>query len=154
MSFSCLTFKKNAYAVKILPSKESWNCYHPEDFWNAMCQRSHYTGVRNPGIVTARRTFGMRCTNTRTTRELGIWKSLPSGRLMECDVPTLALHGDYVWNYHHKDKESTGRMGFRRELPAYRRGIHPRKGIPPGITSLFTQIQAGKIKMRGKPFER
>jgi hypothetical protein len=28
--------------------------------------------------------------------------------------------------------------------------IHPRKGIPPGITSLFTRIQAGEIKTRGK----
>jgi hypothetical protein len=48
-------------------SKESWNRYHPEDVWNAMCQHSHNTGVRNPGIVMFRRTFGMRRANTRTT---------------------------------------------------------------------------------------
>jgi hypothetical protein len=47
------------------------------------------------------------------------------------------------------DEESTGGTGFCRKLPGHRRGIHPRKGIPPGITSLFTQIQAGKSKMRG-----
>jgi hypothetical protein len=28
-----------------------------------------------------------------------------------------------------------------------------RKGIPPGIASLFTRIQAGKIKIRWKSFE-
>jgi hypothetical protein len=76
---------------------------------------------------------------------------------LERDVPTLALHGingDSAGNYHHMDEESTGIMGFRRELPAYRRGIHPRKGIPQGIVSLFTRIQTGMIKMRGKSFER
>jgi hypothetical protein len=46
------------------------------------------------------------------------------------------------------------RKGFLRELPAHRRGIHPRKGIPLGITSLSTRIQAGKIKICGKSFER
>jgi hypothetical protein len=66
MTFSCLNY---AYAVKILPSKESWNCYHPEDFWNAVRQHSHNTRVKNPGVVTIRRTFGMRCANTRTTWE-------------------------------------------------------------------------------------
>jgi hypothetical protein len=52
------------------------------------------------------------------------------------------------------DEESTGGMGFRWELPAHRQGIHLSKGIPPGITSLFTRIQAGKIKMNRKFFER
>jgi hypothetical protein len=60
-------------------------------------------------------------------------------------------------------------MGFRRELPAHGRGIHAqnvysaaklpaqgpgihrRNGIPPGITSSFTPIQTGKIKMRVNP---
>jgi hypothetical protein len=41
-------------------------------------------------------------------------------------------------------------MGFCRELPAHRRGIHPRKGILPEITISFTLIQTDKIKMRGK----
>jgi hypothetical protein len=71
--------------------------------------------------------------------------------------PTLALHGitgDSAGNYHHMHKKSTGGMGFRRELLAHRRGIHPRKGIPTGITILFTQSQAGKIKMSGKSFEQ
>jgi hypothetical protein len=47
------------------------------------------------------------------------------------------------------------KWGFLWELPPLRQGIHIRKeGIPPGITSLFTQIQACiKIKMRGKSFE-
>jgi hypothetical protein len=74
---------------------------------------------------------------------------------LERDVPILALHGingKSAGNYHLIDEESTGGMGFRRELPAHRLGIHPRKGIPPGITSLFTRIQAGKIKIRGKSF--
>jgi hypothetical protein len=51
------------------------------------------------------------------------------------------------------DKKATKGMGFRRELPAHRQGIHPMKGIPPGITSLFTQYQAGTI-MHGKSFKR
>jgi hypothetical protein len=45
-------------------------------------------------------------------------------------------------------------MGFPPELPAQEQEIHPRKRIPPGITSLFTQIQAGKIKTREKSFEQ
>jgi hypothetical protein len=55
-------------------------------------------------------------------------------------VPTLELHeinGDSAGNYYLMDEEST--QG---------------KGIPPGIISLFMRIQAGKIKMRGKTFER
>jgi hypothetical protein len=75
---------------------------------------------------------------------------------LEFDVPTLALLGinrESAGNYHLMDEESTGGRGFRLELPAHRRGIHPRKGIPLGIASLFTQIQAGKIKMGGKSFK-
>jgi hypothetical protein len=59
--------------------------------------------------------------------------------LEERDVPTIALHGisgESAWNYHLIDEESTGGRGFRSELPAYRRGINPRKGILPRITSL------------------
>jgi hypothetical protein len=97
-----------------------------------MCQHLHYTGIRNPGIVAIRRTFGG-------------------------DVPTLTLHGINgvsAGNFHLMDEESTGGIGFCWELPAHRRQIDPRKGIPPRITSLFTRIQAGKIKMRGKSFEQ
>jgi hypothetical protein len=47
---------------------------------------------------------------------------------------------------------STGGMGFCRELPAHRWGIHPRKGILPGIT--LTRIQTAKIKMLGKSSEQ
>jgi hypothetical protein len=43
---------------------------------------------------------------------------------------------------------------FRRELPAHERGIHRRNVIPPGITSSFTLIQAGEIKLRAKSSER
>jgi hypothetical protein len=71
-------------------------------------------------------------------------------------VPTLALHGingESAGNYHLINEESTGGRGFCRELPPHRQGIHPSKGIPMGITSLFTRIQAGKIKIRGKSFE-
>jgi hypothetical protein len=84
-------------------------------------------------------------------------ESLPSGVSLESDVPTLALHGingESAGNYYLINEESTGGRGFRRELQAHRRGIHPRKGIPPGITDLFSRIQAGKIKIRGKSFER
>jgi hypothetical protein len=74
---------------------------------------------------------------------------LPYGGLLECDVPTLALHGskeswkhdhpENVWNamcqhthsihringdsggnYHLMDEESTKGMGFCQELPAPR----------------------------------
>jgi hypothetical protein len=48
-------------------SKQSWNHDHPEDVWNAVRQHWHYIGVMNPGIITIRRKFGMRCANTRTT---------------------------------------------------------------------------------------
>jgi hypothetical protein len=68
-------------------------------------------------------------------------------------VPTLALHrinGDSDRNYHLIDEESSGGSGFRRELLAHRQGIHPRKRIPLGITSSFTLIQTGKIKIRKK----
>jgi hypothetical protein len=37
--------------------------------------------------------------------------------------------------------------GICRELLPHRRGIHRRKGTPPGITSFLTQIHAGKIKL-------
>jgi hypothetical protein len=69
----------------------------------------------------------------------------------------IALHGineESAGNDHLKSEESTGGWGFHQELPAHRRGIPPKKGIPAGITCLFTRIQAGKIKTRGKSFER
>jgi hypothetical protein len=55
-------------------------------------------------------------------------------------VPTLALHGingESAGNYHLIDEESTRGRGFL-----------------VGIPSLFTRIQAGKIKISGKSFER
>jgi hypothetical protein len=45
-------------------------------------------------------------------------------------------------------------MEFCLELPGHSQGIHPRKEIPPGMTSSFTLIRADKIKMRGKSSER
>jgi hypothetical protein len=114
-----------------------------------MCQHSHYTGVRNPGIVTIRRP-------------------------LESDVPTLALHRykeswnryhpEEVWNemcqhLHSTGKRNPGIVTIRRifgtrcantrttwdkwgicwELPPHGSGIHRRKGIPPGITSSQTR---------------
>jgi hypothetical protein len=122
MTFSCLDFKNYAYAVKILPSKESWNYYHLEDFCNAVCQHSHYTGIRNPGTITIRRTFRMLCANTRTAWKQGILELLPSGGNFERNVPTLALHGingKSAGNYHAMNEESTQGRGFLQELPAY-----------------------------------
>jgi hypothetical protein len=55
----------------------------------------------------------------------------------------------YAYNPTRWDK-----WGICQELPPHRQGIHPRKGIPPGITNSYTWIQAGKIKIRGKSFER
>jgi hypothetical protein len=75
---------------------------------------------------------------------------------LEHDVPTLLLHGinrDSAGNYYLKDKESSRGMRFQWELPANRQGIDPRKGIPLIIISLFTRIEAGKIKMCRKSFE-
>jgi hypothetical protein len=40
---------------------------------------------------------------------------------------------------------------FRWELPAHRRGIHSRIGIPPGITSSLTLNQDGKMKIAKNP---
>jgi hypothetical protein len=82
---------------------------------------------------------------------------LPSGGLLERDVPTLALHGingDYAGNSHLMEEEFTKGMVIQPgitsswmrnppvgclwcwELPAQGRGIHWRNRIPPGITSL------------------
>jgi hypothetical protein len=77
--------------------------HHPEEFWNAVCQHLHNTGVRNPGIV-------------------------PSGGSLECNVPTLALHGingDSAGNDPLIDDESTRGRGYLWELLAYLRGFRP-----------------------------
>jgi hypothetical protein len=47
---------------------------------------------------------------------------------LECDAPTLALHGinrESAGNYQLIDEESTRRRGFHRELPAYLLGFRP-----------------------------
>jgi hypothetical protein len=71
-------------------------------------------------------------------------------------LPTLAFHGinsDSAENYQLIDIESTVRMGFPPGITAQGPEIHVRKGIPPEITSLFTLIQAGKLKACLKSFE-
>jgi hypothetical protein len=63
-----------------------------------MCQHSHYTGVRNPGIVTNWRKFGTQ----------------------------YALHSlnvESTGNYHLMNKESTLGREFLQELPAYLLGF-------------------------------
>jgi hypothetical protein len=53
---------------------------------------------------------------------------LPSGGSLECDVPTLALHGinsESAGNYQHIDEESTRRRGFHQELPVHLLGFRP-----------------------------
>jgi hypothetical protein len=68
-----------------------------------MCQHSHYTGVKDPGIVTIRRKFGR-------------------------DVPTLALrgiNGESAGNYHLINEESTRGRGFHQKMPAYLLGFRP-----------------------------
>jgi hypothetical protein len=45
---------------------------------------------------------------------------------LECEAPTLALHGinrESAGNYQLMDEESTRRRGFHRELPAYLLGL-------------------------------
>jgi hypothetical protein len=59
--------------VKILPSKKSLNRYHLENFWNAMFQLLPYTEVRNPGIITIRRTFKTSCANTHSYHPEDVW---------------------------------------------------------------------------------
>jgi hypothetical protein len=86
-------------------SNESWSHYHPEVVWNPMCQHSHYTKVMNPGIVTIRRKFGMRCANTRTT--------------------VHGINRESSGNYQLIGEESTRGRGFHRELPAYLLGFRP-----------------------------
>jgi hypothetical protein len=71
-----------------------------------------------------------------------------------CQHSDYGINGEFAGNYHTMNEESTGGRGFRRELPAHRLEIHQRKGIPPGITSLFTRIEAGKIKICRKSFKR
>jgi hypothetical protein len=66
---------------------------------DAVCQNSHNTRVMNPGIVTIRRMFGMRCANTRTAWDKwGIFRELPPlkrgihrGRGFHRELPTHLL---------------------------------------------------------------
>jgi hypothetical protein len=90
-----------------------------------MLRRQRSFRVRNPGILTIRRTFETRC----------------------------GINRESAGKNHLRKEETTGGRGFR-ELPAHIRGIHPRKRIPPGITNLFTQIESGKIKTSEKSFEQ
>jgi hypothetical protein len=60
------------------------------------------------------------CLGGKDPSEKGILALLPSGGLLESDLPTLALHrinGESAGNYHLRDEESTEERGFRRELP-------------------------------------
>jgi hypothetical protein len=53
---------------------------------------------------------------------------LPSGGNLECDVPTLALHGinrESAGNHQLIDEESTRGRGFHRELPVHILGFRP-----------------------------
>jgi hypothetical protein len=52
---------------------------------------------------------------------------------------------DSIGNYLLMDMESIRGKGFRRELLAHGHGIHPRKGIPPGITSSWTWNPSEKM---------
>jgi hypothetical protein len=97
------------------------------------------------------------CLGGKDPSELGILELLPTGGLLERGVPTLVLHGineESTGNCHLIDEESTGGIGFRQELPAHRREIYLKNGIPPGISSFFTLTQTGKIKIRRKSFNR
>jgi hypothetical protein len=53
-------------------STDSWNRYHSEDVWNAMCQHSHYTWVRNPGIGN------YQLIDEESTRGKGFHRELPA----------------------------------------------------------------------------
>jgi hypothetical protein len=53
-------------------------------------------------------------------------------------------------NYQLKEKEATGGTVFSRESQVHGRGINRKNVIPPGITSSWTLIQVGKIKMQEK----
>jgi hypothetical protein len=49
---------------------------------------------------------------------------------LECDVPTLALHGinsEFAGNYQLIDEESTRGRGFHRELPVHLLGFRPER---------------------------
>jgi hypothetical protein len=49
---------------------------------------------------------------------------------LECDVPTLALHGinrESAGNYQFIDEESTRGRGFHRELPVHLLGFRPER---------------------------
>jgi hypothetical protein len=113
--------KNYAYPVKILPNKESWNCYHPEDFWNVA---SNTRTTLEQGILHRENVWNAMCQHTHySTREYGILESLPSGGSLERDVPThalLGINGESAGNYHLMIEESTGGRGFRWELPAHR----------------------------------
>jgi hypothetical protein len=100
----------------------------------------------------------MQCANTvlALDRSKESWNRYNSEDVWNamCQRSQHGINGDSAGNYHYMDEESIGGMVFRQELLAQRQGTHPRKGIPPGITSLFTWIQDCKIKIRGKFFER
>jgi hypothetical protein len=86
MMFSHLNLKTYAFAVRILHIKESWNCYHPEDFSSANCPPSTATVT---GI---------------TTGYTVICRELPAhGRGIH------RKNGYSAGNYQLMDEESTGR---------------------------------------------
>jgi hypothetical protein len=84
---------------------------------------------------------------------------LPSGGFFVRGLPTLALHGrnsDSAGNYQLIDVESTIRMGFPPGFTSSGTRNTPEEGDSTGNyqPTVFTRIQAGKIKTHGKSFER
>jgi hypothetical protein len=121
--------------VKILQSKESWNCSHREAFSSANCHHSPSTTA----TVAVRGKTGymailLRITSSWTRNSPEEW--LFRRKLPAHEQRIYRKNGYYTGNCQLRDEESTGGMGFCRKLPACIQGIQPRNGIPPGITSL------------------
>jgi hypothetical protein len=88
-----------------------------------MCQHSHYKGVRNPGTITIRKTFGALCANTRTTyvEYIGILAGITTSW-----VKNPPEEWDSAGNYYQLiDNEFLRGRGFQWESPVYLRGFRP-----------------------------
>jgi hypothetical protein len=126
--FSCLNFFY-ASAIKALQSKESWNCYHPDDFSNAMCQHSH--GINgdfagNYHLMDEESTRGMVIPPGITsswTKNLYLKNVFFRRGSYQLRDKESTEEWDNAGKYQLIDEQSARRRGFRQELTSYGRTV-------------------------------
>jgi hypothetical protein len=95
------------------------------------------------------------CFGGKDPSEYRILELLPSGGLLERDVPTLALHGingDSAKNYHLMDEESTGGIVIPPEITrSLAMNLTEVCLLPPGITRSDTRNQPEEWDSAGNP---